>query len=165
MLIAWALAFATSYDALVPGVRAEARHVAGGRVVGVVDVHAAPSAPAVAAVAPRVAELGLGGAGRGEQDADQAERGQKNPAHGGDSLDRPDGLGPSSGVGHSERSFRQSGGPGQCPTTRSPRRAQSTPAVISVRAFRKASISASVVNGPGLRRRVPSGKVPRALWA
>ena len=41
---------------------------------------------------------------------------------------------------------------------------QSTPAVISARAARRASISASVVNGPGLTRSVPSGKVPMALW-
>ncbi len=44
------------------------------------------------------------------------------------------------------------------------RSAQSTPAVISANAPRNASISASVVNGPGLTRSVPSGKVPRDLW-
>lgn len=41
---------------------------------------------------------------------------------------------------------------------------QSTPAVISARALMKTSISSAVVNGPGLSRSVPSGKVPRARW-
>ena len=41
---------------------------------------------------------------------------------------------------------------------------QATPAVISESAFTKAAMSSRVVNGPGLRRSVPSGKVPRARW-
>ena len=43
--------------------------------------------------------------------------------------------------------------------------AQSTPAVISARARVKASTSSAVLNGPGLRRRVPSGNVPSRRWA
>ena len=42
---------------------------------------------------------------------------------------------------------------------------QKTPAVISARAPNNVSISPSVVNGPGLTRRVPpSASVPMALW-
>lgn len=42
---------------------------------------------------------------------------------------------------------------------------QSTPAVISVKALSSVAMSASVLNGPGLTRKVPSGNVPIALWA
>ena len=45
-----------------------------------------------------------------------------------------------------------------------PGRGQSTPAVISVSAFRKASMSSSVLKAPGLSRIVPSGNVPRLRW-